>query len=96
MAGTDPITGQPVPVDREFAVRRALEIAYYSVPDYRNREYQSQVKSRAQDQQRKQRLAGIGGSSGSVPRQTPIPNTPHERLDAARREMAEYMGMSQE
>lgn len=96
LRGIDPINGETVPVDREFAARRALEIAYWSVPQYRDKEYASQVQERAKDQRRKQRLAGIGGSSGSVPRATPVPTNPHERQAAAVRELAEMMGRSQE
>lgn len=74
--GIDPLTGLPVRQDPIAAVDRALEIAYFTDPTYRQKEWERQAKVRREDQQRKQKLAAVQGSSGSAPRTTPAPTTP--------------------
>jgi len=82
--GMDPITGTPGPKDLSLAFNRALEIAMYSVPEYRDREFRRSVSSQREEAQKRKLLGAVGGSSGSTPRtqQAPAPGTP-----AARREM---------
>lgn len=96
MQGVDPVTGAAVPRDRTAAIQRAYEIAYYWLPEFREREFQAAVQDRAKSQQRKQRMAGIGGSSGSVPKQAPALRTEADRRKAMIAEVATMMGMTPE
>lgn len=82
MSGVDPLTGVPVRPDPIIAIDRALEIAYFTDPTYRQREWERQGKARKEDAQRQQRLAAVSGSSASVPRTTPAP------VDAAGRQQS--------
>lgn len=58
------------------AAEKALEIAFYSNATYREREIERVAKQQRQDSAKKQKLAAINGSSGSVPRSQPAPTTP--------------------
>lgn len=80
MKGVDPITGAPVPVDALTAVERALDIAYWNTPKFRDREFQTKVVERAKDTKRKQKAGSLSGSSGSNPR-TPTPRVPKDNVD---------------
>lgn len=95
MSGTDPrsgrpLTGQPDPYK---AVEAGLEIAYWSLAEARQFEHERQTSAREAARSRKQKLAGVGGSSGSAPRTTPPPDTstPQGRIDAAVAEVAAHM-----
>lgn len=81
MQGIDPLTGVAVRPDPLAAVERALEIAYFTVPEYRGREFQRSVKQQQADATRKKNLAAVAGSAGSTARtQTPPrPGTPEAR-----------------
>lgn len=92
MRGIDPITGKPSPRDRGTAISRAYDIAYNFIPEFHDRAIAEAVKDRAKSTKRKQRLAGIGGSSGGVPKNEPVPTTDQGRREAMIREVAEAMG----
>lgn len=82
MQGVDPITGAPSKPDPLTALDRAFEIAYMMTPEHRQREFGREIQRRVEDSRRKQKLAGISGSSGSVPRTQPAPTTPQGRRAA--------------
>lgn len=68
------------------AVEHALDRAYWNTPEARVFEFERQASQRGQAQVRKQKLAGIGGSSGSGPaRNQPVydESTPEGRHAAA-------------
>lgn len=83
MQGIDPLTGVAVRPDPLAAVERALEIAYFTVPEYRSREFQRSVKQQQGDAQRKKNLAAVGGTAGSAARTTTParPGTPESRQE---------------
>lgn len=88
MSGIDPMTGAPSKPDPLAAVERSLEIAMFSIPEYRNRAFAQTVRRRVEDGRRKQKLGALSGSSGSVPRTTQAPTTAEGRRDAMVRELA--------
>lgn len=87
MSGRDPITRLPVRPDPMAAVTRALEVAYNQDPIAQERErqrWQAAEKARIQaDQDRRRKLAGVGGGSGSQPRAVAEPQSKEDRLGAA-------------
>jgi hypothetical protein len=95
LQGIDPLTGATAPRDRGQAFARAFEIAYYFDPTFREREIETAVADRAKSTRRKQKLAGISGSSGSVPKGVPIVNA-QDRRAAMIAEVAGMMGQSTE
>jgi hypothetical protein len=94
MNGVHPVTGLPVRPDPAEAVRTALSVAYYATPSARQLEEQRVVARAQADQTRKQKLAGVGGSSASVPRNPPAPTTDAGRRDAMTREVGEMLNGS--
>lgn len=95
MSGRDPMTNLPARPDPIAAVERALEIAFYTVPEYRERALVAQRERDAAHRQRKQRLGSVAGSSGSVPRTPPPPaNTPEARRQAMVNDVAAMMNGS--
>lgn len=95
MRGVDVITGETVPRDRAAALNRAFDIAYNYLPEFRERAIEAAVIDRAKTTKRKQKLAGIGGASGSVPKNIPIHNQT-DRRNAMIAEVAGMMGVSTE
>lgn len=89
--GFNPSTGQYESPDTLAAVERALEVAYWTQPETREREFQRQVSQRATDNKRKQKLAAVSGNSGSVPRSLPAPQTQEGRRQAMIQEVATAM-----
>ena len=89
--GFNPSTGQYERPDTLAALERALEVAYWSQPEYRDREYQRQMEQRKVDNKRKQKLAAVSGNSGSVPRSQPAPQTQEGRRQAMIQEVATAM-----
>ncbi len=95
--GIDPISGQAVRPDAMSAVERSLEIAWEMDPIARERQRQQDLtdaQSRVrEDQERRQRLAGVGGGSGSQPRdmQPQIAATPEGRRDQMVEELRTMM-----
>ena len=89
MQGIDPVTGSPVRVDEIGAMQRALEIAMYQVPEYRDRAFRTSVENMRQENEKRKKLGAVGGSSGSVARTTapPKPGSPE-----AKREMLQEVG----
>lgn len=94
--GIDPVTGQPCPRDRGTALNRAFDIAYWYLPEFREREVTEAVTKRAKSAQRKQRLAGVSGSQGSVNKTPPQIRTEQDRREAMIRDVAEYLGQPRE
>lgn len=83
MSGVDPLTGAPFTPNLTTAAARALEIAYYSIPEYRQREMIQIAERQREDTIRKQKLAGVAGTSGSAPRINPtVPQNEAERRAA--------------
>jgi hypothetical protein len=64
------------------AVERALETAYFMDPSFREKELARVAAEQRNDSAKKQKLAAISGSSGSVPRTTPAPTTEEGRRAA--------------
>lgn len=91
-APEDPITGVARRVDPLTAIEKALDIAYWSIPEYRDREINRQLEANRQDQEKKRKLSSLGGSSGSVPREQQTPTTKEEIHAAMIREVAQHMG----
>lgn len=63
------------------SVFSAFETAYWSTPEYREREVFRRMATDRQAKQRQRKAAALGGSSGSVPR-TKDPKSPEERRAA--------------
>lgn len=91
--GIHPQTRQPVAPDGYRAAEAALERAYWNTPEARQFEFERQSTNQAKALSRKQRLAAIGGTSGSSPR-TPPPadiSTQEGRRAAAIQEVSRAM-----
>lgn len=91
LSTTDPATGQPRQVDPIAAMDRAFDIARWQIPELRQREIDAQLEQAKTDTKRKKKLTSLGGSSGSAPRTTQVPNTPAGRREAMIREVAGMM-----
>ncbi len=92
MSPVDPISGQPRKVDPLAAIEEALNTAYWQIPEFRDRAISQEIEANNRDRQRKQKLSSLQGSSGSVPREQPVPTTEHERRQAMIAEVAGFMG----
>jgi len=92
MNPVDPISGQVRKVDPLAAIEEALNTAYWQIPEFRDRAISQTIESQNRDRQRKQKLSSLQGSSGSVPREAPVPSTEHERRQAMIAEVAGLMG----
>lgn len=82
MQGTDPLTGVPVTPDPYKATMSMLDAGYLLTPETRTIDTEREIERRAsraqQDATRKQKLAGVSGAAGSVPRTQPVPNNPND------------------
>jgi len=94
MNGVHPVTGLPVRPDPAEAVRTALNIAYRSTPSAIDLEQQRTIQRAQQQAEHRQRLAGVGGSSASVPRTPPQPTNPTDRKTAMISEVGEMLNGS--
>lgn len=94
LSGIDPLTGAPSNPDPIQAVQRALEIAYYSMPEYRNRDITNAQQQQRDEKKRKAKVGSLSGSSGSVPRTTPAPTTPEGNRAAMLAEVGQMMNGS--
>jgi hypothetical protein len=104
MRGLDPITGEPTQDPRTGspdpykAIMRAMDVAYYMVPETRQAEIDREIKQRVErsraDATRKQKLAGVSGAAGSVPRTQPIPTDANDRYGAMVEEMRQMQNGS--
>lgn len=88
MSGVDPLTGLPSRPDPITAMTRALDIAYNSLPEYAAKVKAAAEQTQRRHNSRKQKLAAVQGSSGSVPR-TPAP--PADPKQAMIQEVAAMM-----
>lgn len=91
MQPLDPFTGQPRRVDPMQAIEKAFDIAYWQMPELRDREMQRVTKQAREDRKRKTKLSALGGSSGSTPRSVNVPNDPKARREAMIAEIAGFM-----
>jgi hypothetical protein len=95
MAGLDPLTGTPVAPDPYRAVISALNAGYMMAPETRDMEIARLAEARATrrlvDDERKQKLAGVSGASGSVPRTQPVPANPSDARNALVAEVSQMM-----
>ena len=91
----DPRTGNPDPYQ---AIMRAMDVAYYMVPETRQAEIDRGIQERVtraqKDATRRQKLAGVSGAAGSVPRQQQLPTEPRDRYDAMVEEMRQMQAGS--
>jgi hypothetical protein len=98
MSGVDPLTGTTVAPDPFKAVMSALEAGYLMAPETRDLEVQRQIDARvrrAQDEvSRKEKLAGVSGASGSVPRTQTIPDNPQDARAAMTEEISQMLNGS--
>ena len=76
------------------AVERALEIVYLQSENGREREFNRRVAEAEADKDRKRKMASVGGTAGSVPRQEPdaIPSDAAGRRSAMVNEIAAALG----
>lgn len=91
MAPNDPITGLPRKVDPLDAVEKALEMAYWTVPEFREKEVQRQLESNRADNERKRKMTSLGGSGGSTKKDVKAPTTKQEINAAMAAEIAAAM-----
>ena len=82
-------TGDPI-----RAVERALEIVYLQSEQGREREFNKRVAATESDAARKRKMASVGGSAGSVPRQDSdaVPSDAAGRRSAMVNEIAAALG----
>ncbi len=73
------------------AATEGLEAAYWANETYREREFVRRTEQAKTDQKRQRKLAGVSGTSGSVPREKPAPRTEEERREAMVAEIAQLM-----
>jgi hypothetical protein len=96
MNGIDPLTGAPVKADPYQATLSALEAGYLLSPETRQLEVARRADARARrdaaDAIRKEKLGGVSGAAGSVPRtQNAVPSDPRQRHAAMVAEIDEMM-----
>lgn len=98
MAGLDPLTGTPVAPDPYKAVMSALSAGYMMAPETRDIEIARlaslRTERRQADDTRKQKLAGVSGASGSVPRTQSVPANPTDARAALVEEVSQMMSGS--
>lgn len=93
----DPVTGLPRQVDPVAAVHEALDVAYWSTPEFRQQAMDTAMRSHVEGLRKKQKLTSLGGSSGSVPRTPQPPANETERHNAMIAEVEAAMnGSAQE
>jgi hypothetical protein len=68
--------------DRIRGTEEALEVAYLSMPEFREREVERRMKLHEESQRRQRKASKLSGSSGSVPRTPSAPRSEAE-IDAA-------------
>jgi hypothetical protein len=86
MQGFNPLTGEVTDKDPYKAMTLALETAYFMVPETRDAQVEAEILRRAEqakrEADRKQKLAGISGASGSVPRtQQAVPGDRNQMVE---------------
>jgi hypothetical protein len=82
IAGTRVQLGPDAATDPAGAVHSALEIAYWSIPRFRDQLLAQNQTQAAEDRKRQRKLAAVTGSSGAAPRTAPEPQTNAERKAA--------------
>lgn len=81
------LVNQGRPVTEAF--QQALEITYWSTPEYRTRDLSTNMEANNQARKRKAKAASISGSAGSAPRTVPKPKTEQEKREAMVAEIAD-------
>lgn len=98
MSGMDPLTGAPVAPDPYKAVMAALQAGYFVTPSTRQldvqRESQKQQQLVEADRIRKEKLSGVSGAAGSVPRTQAVPNNPKDARAAMTEEISQMFNGS--
>jgi len=76
------------------AVERALEIVYLQSEQGREREFNKRIAQTEVDRDKQRKMAAVGGTAGSVPRQEPdsVPSNATERRSAMVNEIAAALG----
>jgi hypothetical protein len=76
------------------AVERALEIVYLQSEQGREREFNKRIAQTEADRDKQRKMAAVGGTAGSVPRQEPdsVPSNATERRSAMVNEIAAALG----
>lgn len=94
MQGVDPTTGKPITPDPQNAAYRSMEVAYWSMPEMRERQVSSQLANAQQAKQKRAKAASLAGSSGSAARTPTQPTSkdPREAMTQALTEMMEQKG----
>lgn len=80
------------PADLMGSITQVLDMAYWAQPEYRTAAIEDAVKSRTEKNRKRQKLAGVGGGSGSTPRNAPTPISDEDRRAAMIREVAQGFG----
>jgi hypothetical protein len=92
MDGRDPITNEPIPnPDILGAIDRALTIAFRARDDFVQESQDKTVRRQLDNKTRRQKLAKIGGNSGSQPRTPPVPTDAKGRREAMLAEVTAFM-----
>lgn len=77
--------------DAEQAAQQALNLVYWQIPEFRDREVGRAVESASNQRSRQEKQSKLAGNSGSAPRETPVPETPEARKEAMISEIADAM-----
>lgn len=77
--------------DAATAAEQAMELAYWQIPEFRDRELARRSQSTLEQQKRAMKASRLSGSSGSAPRNGSTPRTREERMAAMTQEIAQLM-----
>jgi hypothetical protein len=80
-------------LDRQSALTRTLELAYWDMPEFREAEIARQQSQVRKDNERKAKAGSLSGSSGSLPRTQKVPTNPQEIREAMIRDLAASQGI---
>ena len=80
------------PRDGLATLTAAMETAYWSVPEFRQRELDRVAGEQKKQLTKDRKLAAVGGTSGSVPHR-PTPQSPEELENWAVEQISEAMGL---
>lgn len=80
MRGMHPVTGASVVPNEYAAVKTALEMGFYAVPETRELDQSRRQQRAAKDSARRAKLGGVAGSGGSVSRTPPAAPDPRSAM----------------
>lgn len=94
LQGVDPTTGKPITPDPQHAAYRSMEVAYWAMPEMRERQVSNQLTAATESKKKRAKAASLAGSSGSASRTptTPTSKDPREAMTQALTEMMEQKG----